>query len=90
MSTAEVLSAQSRGTVIKNPSALRREAMILGIVYGNKKDPEMIAIDLKILTKAHQSSKFLVKFLLCKSMVNLNKLLQRGSASSCNGCTDSC
>lgn len=64
MSTAEVLSAQSRGTAIKKtPSALRREAMIPGIVYGNKKDPEMIAIDLKSLTKAHQSSKFFSKVL---------------------------
>lgn len=62
MSVAEVLSAQSRKNSGSGPArALRREAMVPGIVYGDLKDPEMISVNYKTLAKEYQSSNFFSK-----------------------------
>ncbi len=62
MSIAEILSAQSRKNSGSGPArALRREKMVPGIVYGDRKDPEMISVNFKELAREHQSSNFFSK-----------------------------
>lgn len=59
MSNAEALTAQSRENKGTGPArALRRADMVPGIIYGDKKDPEMIAVGFKELAKEHLSSNF--------------------------------
>jgi large subunit ribosomal protein L25 len=52
MTSVEVLIAQARlanGTGAAR--ATRREGLVPGVIYGNNKDPEMIAVDPKVLVK---------------------------------------
>ena len=62
MSTGLELQAQERvgrGTGVAR--ALRRQGMIPGIIYGDNKEPEMIAVDYKVLNHECQSLAFFSK-----------------------------
>lgn len=62
MSVAEILSAESRENNGSGPArALRREAKVPGIIYGDKKEPEMISINYKDLAREYQTSNFFSK-----------------------------
>ena len=62
MSVAEILSAKSRENNGSGPArALRREAKVPGIIYGDKKDPEMISVNFKDLAREYQTSNFFSK-----------------------------
>ncbi|RZI46110.1 50S ribosomal protein L25/general stress protein Ctc [Candidatus Finniella inopinata] len=62
MSNIGALTAMSRGNKGTGPArALRRADMVPGIIYGDRKEPEMIAVNFKALAREHQSSNFFSK-----------------------------
>ena len=62
MSNIEALTAQSRENKGTGPArALRRADMVPGIIYGDNKEPQMIAVGFKALAREHLSSNFFSK-----------------------------
>jgi large subunit ribosomal protein L25 len=59
MTSVDVLIAQARNASGTGAArATRREGLVPGVVYGNNKEPEMIAVDPKVLVKEYHKPGF--------------------------------
>lgn len=78
MSQEKIIEAQERvrgGTGAAR--AVRREGMIPGIVYGEKKSPEMISVDLKTIMTEAQHANFFSKLYTLKVGSNSQRVIAK-------------
>jgi large subunit ribosomal protein L25 len=76
MSSATIIEAQERAkSGTGTARAIRREGMIPAIVYGNKIEPEMIAVDSKQIFRESQSAAFFSTLYTLKVNNNTQRVL---------------